>query len=284
MLIVMHVLTIVTPNPKKDFDVPIHSSCPDITIDHRVVLDDRAVNWFMDEPLSKKRMDSIRLTHQVDLFQQKENEREKKLFLADMDSTIVIGETLDDMAAKVGLGDKIAEITARAMRGEIDFEVALTERVEMLSGISTDIVAQCVAETRINMGADKLLKFLKARGIYCVLISGGFTEFTSVIADQLGFDAHFGNELIIDQGFLTGGVKRPILGKDFKKTKLDELSLSMKIVPHEVMAIGDGANDFPMLTAAGLGVAYYPKPLLKEALNNRIEYTDLSSLIYALDS
>jgi phosphoserine phosphatase len=276
----MHVLTFVTPKPQKDFDLWIKKSHPDIPIEDREVIDDRAVNWFVQEALPKDGCDAIRQEFRVDVFQQKMDQREKKLFLADMDSTIVAGETLDDMAFKAGLGDKIAAITDRAMRGELDFEQALKTRVGMLAGLSTDIIEETLNELIINSGADQLLTHLKSKEVYCVLISGGFTQFTSVVADRLGFDAHFGNELIIEDSVLTGNVKLPILDKNFKRQKLDDLAKQMDLRPHETMAIGDGANDLPMLKAAGFGVGYYPKPLLKDTLINRIEHTDLSSLIY----
>lgn len=279
----MHVLTFVTPNPQPDFDLWIKKSYPDIEIEERELIDDRAVNWFIASPLSKEICDSIRREFRVDIFQQDTGHRHKKLFLADMDSTIVTGETLDDMATKIGIGEKVTEITTRAMRGELDFEEALTKRVSLLKGQSSDIIDDLLGEIKLNTGAEKLLKHLKSNDVYCVLISGGFTQFTSAVADQLGFDAHFGNELIIDGDQFTGDVKRPILDKNFKKQKLDELSNQMHLKPHEILAVGDGANDLPMLQAAGMGIGYYPKPLLQDALINQIEYTDLSSLIYVTE-
>lgn len=278
----MQILTFVTPNPQVDFDLWIKKSYPDIMIADRHVHDERAVDWFIDVPIDKSLCDQIRREFRIDVFQQDVNERGKKLFLADMDSTIVHGETLDEMAIRAGIGDKITEITARAMRGELDFESALTERVGMLAGLPMSVLEDTLADTKINEGADQLLRHLKAQGIYCVLISGGFTQFTSHFADMLGFDAHFGNALVIKDNALTGDVERPILDKEFKQKKLVELSASIGVKPHEAMAIGDGANDLPMLQAAGMGVGYYPKPLLKDALVNRIEYTDLASLIYVL--
>lgn len=279
----MHVLTFVTLNRADDFDLPISRSYPEIKITERKILQGGiASDWFVQTPIDKIVLDDICGRFRVDIIQQEVSARSKKLFLADMDSTIVAGETLDDMAAFAGIGDKIAAITARAMCGEIDFETALYERVGMLKGLRSDIIDQTLAETRLNDGAQELLAALRRKGVYCVLVSGGFTRFTSAIAAQLGFDAHFGNDLIIENGLLTGEVGRPVLDKDFKRRKMDELCADMNITPHEVVAVGDGANDLPMLTGAGLGVGYYPKPLLRETLVNRIEYTNLSSLIYAL--
>lgn len=280
----MHVLTFVTPQPTPDFDLWIKKSYPDIQIEDRVVIESgKAVDWFIQNELSKNILDQIRIEFKVDIFQQNVNHRQKKLFLADMDSTIVSGETLDDMADLVGIGDKVAEITARAMRGELDFEEAIDERVGLLRDMPTSVIDKALDEMRLNTGAKELLSYLKSKGVYCVLISGGFTQFTSAVAHDLGFDAHFGNELIIENNILMGRVKRPILDKNFKAQKLTELSQSMNLSPHETMALGDGANDLKMLKSAGMGIGYYPKPLLQKTLINRIEYTDLSSLIYVTE-
>ncbi len=280
----MHVLTFVTSQPNVDFDLWIKKSYPDIEILDRQVLDaGKAVDWFVENSIDKSILDQIRTEFKVDIFQQDVGHRAKKLFLADMDSTIVSGETLDDMADLVGIGSKVAEITARAMRGDLDFEQAIDERVGLLYDMSTTIIDRALGEMTLNSGAKNLLSYLKSKDIYCVLISGGFTQFTSAVANNLGFDAHFGNELIVENGVLTGTVKRPILDKNFKAQKLNDLSQDMNLSLHETIAIGDGANDFKMLEGAGMGVGYYPKPLLKEKLINRIEHTDLSSLIYAIE-
>lgn len=277
----MHYLTFVTPKPQIDFDLNIQKSYPNIGIENRVVLDERAVRWHIENPLDKKVIDLIRQKFCVDVFQT--DGAPIKLFMADMDSTIVSGETLDDMADLVGIGDKVAEITARAMRGELNFESAIDERVGLLKGMSTDIIDTALSEMKINDGARELLAHLKSNNVYCVLISGGFTQFTSAVADDLGFDANFGNELIIDNNTLTGTVKRPILDKNFKLQKLKDLKSFMNLKTENIMAIGDGANDLPMLSSAGHGISYHGKPLLKDSLVNQIHYTDLSSLIYVIE-
>lgn len=280
----MHVLTFVTSQPNTDFDLWIKKSRPDITIQDRQILDKgKAVNWVIDKPQNKTILDQIRKEFKVDIFQQDINHRSKKLFMADMDSTIVSGETLDDMATLAGIGSAIASITTRAMRGDLDFEQALRERVGMLKEFPRTIIDQAIEDMKYNKGARQLLSHLKSKNIHCVLISGGFTQFTSHVANELKFDQHFGNDLIIENDCITGDVGTPILDKNFKAEKLKKLSTQMKLSSHEVIAIGDGANDLDMLQNAGMGIGYYPKPLLKDALINRIEYTDLSSLIYTIE-
>lgn len=277
----MHELIFVTPDNTKDFDLWVKKSYPDIAIIERVVLkEDKAIKWIIPSQINKNVLDKIRKEFKIDVFQKPKSNNKIKLFLADMDSTIISGESLDDMANMIGKGGEISKITARAMRGELDFEQALETRISMLKDMSDDIIKSALKEVKINKGAIELLKHLKSKDIYCVLVSGGFTQFTSFVADKLDFDAHFGNELIIENNKLTGKVKYPILDKNFKAKKLSELTQSMNISPTQTMAIGDGANDLPMLETADIGVGYYSKPILKDTLINRIEYTDLSSLIY----
>ena len=297
----MQILTFVTPQPSPDFDMWIKKSYPDILIENRVILDNRAVQWIIKKPIAKDVLDYIRKEFRVDVFQSSQGQ-DIKLFMADMDSTMISGESLDDMADMLGIGGKIATITARAMAGELDFEEALVKRVSMLRGMPATLIDQAVNAIQYNRGARELLTHLKSKNIYSVLVSGGFTQFTRAVATELGFDDHFGNELIVGAPFnkndiaflghqspiicppedmvLMGEVARPILDKNFKLKKMTELQKSMIISSENTMAIGDGANDLPMLQGAGMGIAYYGKPLLQDALINRIEYTDLSSLIY----
>ena len=190
------------------------------------------------------------------------------------------------------------------MRGELDFKAALRERVAMLKDMPASIIDQAITEMSYNSGAKTLLNHLKSKKVFCVLVSGGFTQFTSHVADDLGFDQNFGNQLLAgpksspqdlpflgqttpivsspDDFVLTGEVGDPILDKDFKLNKLQELQNDLGLSPDETMAIGDGANDLPMLTTAGIGISYYGKPILRENLINQINYTDLSSLIYLI--
>lgn len=207
--------------------------------------------------------------------------RRKKLLLADMDSTIVTTETLDELAAAAGIGEKVAEITKRAMNGELDFEGALKERVGLLEGLPAETLEQTLADTHISEGAQTLVKTMAAQGATCVLVSGGFTFFTEKIAEKVGFNYNHGNILSIANDKLTGRVHEPILGKEAKLDYLKKYTQKLGIDLADTLAIGDGANDLPMLQYAGLGVAYRPRPLLRESMNNCLFYADLTALLYA---
>lgn len=205
-----------------------------------------------------------------------------KLFLADMDSTIVTSETLDELAAKAGIKDKIAAITARAMNGELDFHAALKERVALLKGLPVAALQETLDETMICKGAKDLLGHLRNATIKCVLVSGGFTFFTSAIAAQCGFHHHHGNVLNHDDQFLDGTVSMPILDKNSKLDYLNAYAADLNIDLSETMAIGDGANDLPMLCAAGLGIGYRPKPVVADTIPNVLIYADLDKLAYII--
>jgi len=216
----------------------------------------------------------------IDVFQVPQHNRRKKLLLADMDATIVEGETLDDLAAMVGLKDKIAAITARAMRGELDFRAALTERVRMLSGLPVTALMDTLSAMKINQGAETVVRVMRAHGAQCYLVSGGFTYFTGAIAERCGFNGHHGNVLGIAGEALSGDILPPILDKDAKLAYLRQYRDALGLGADDTAAIGDGANDIPMLEEAALGVGFYPKPLVKEKIANCIIHTDLTSLLY----
>jgi len=217
---------------------------------------------------------------EVDVFLVDSAYRRKKLLLADMDATIVDGESLDDLADLAGLKDKISAITERAMRGELDFKSALIERVAMLKGLSVSDLIETRDALVINEGAIDVIRVMRKFGADCYLVSGGFSFFTENIAQKCGFNGHHGNHLEIIDGVLSGQVIPPILDKDSKLSFLSQYTQKFGLTPEETMAVGDGANDIPMLQGAGLGVGYHPKPLVKEKINNYIIHTDLTSLLY----
>jgi phosphoserine phosphatase len=208
--------------------------------------------------------------------------RRKKLFLADMDSTMIAQECLDELADYAGLKDKISAITERAMRGEITFEPALRERVALLKGLSVAKIDE-VLKTRITLtkGARALVATMRASGAYTCLVSGGFTLFTDRIAKMIGFNEVRGNRLVLDGDKLSGEVADPIFGRDAKRTTLIELRMRRGVQSHETLAAGDGANDIDMITEAGLGVAFHAKSAVATAAGARIDHGDLTALLYA---
>lgn len=217
----------------------------------------------------------------IDIFINPVDGRRKKLLLADMDSTIVTSETLDDMADFAGIKDDVAAITARAMNGEIDFHAAIKERVALLKGLPTDVLEKTLAHTQLSPGAKILVDTMKKFGATCVLVSGGFTFFTSAIAKAAGFDHHHGNTLGIIHEQLSGEVIPPILDKFAKVEFLEFYTRSLNLSAAQTMTIGDGANDLPMLKAAGLGIGYQAKPAVAAELRNLIIHGDLSAALYA---
>lgn len=207
--------------------------------------------------------------------------RRKRLLVADMDSTLIRQECIDELADHIGAGPKVAAITARAMRGEIDFEPALRERVALLAGLAETAVAEVLA-TRITPmpGGHALVATMRAHGARTLLVSGGFTVFAGPIAEALGFDVYRANTLIAANGRFTGAAAEPILGRAAKVEALRDACRAMGIEPAEAIAVGDGANDADMLQAAGLGVALHGKPLLREAADAAIDHGDLTALLY----
>ncbi|MBY0337757.1 MAG: phosphoserine phosphatase SerB [Acetobacteraceae bacterium] len=217
----------------------------------------------------------------LDLIAQPVAGRRKRLLLADMDSTIVTTETLDELAAFAGLKDRIAAITARAMNGELDFQAALRERVGMLAGLSVSALEETWATTELMPGARELVATMRADGARCVLVSGGFTFFTSRVAERVGFHDHRSNTLLVAEGKLTGKVGEPILDKDAKLSTLKEVAAGLGIPLAAAATVGDGANDLPMLQAAGLGIAFRAKPTVAAAAHHRLDHADLRGLLYA---
>lgn len=230
----------------------------------RTALQDAAKNW------------------RVDIITQDAASRRKKLIISDMDSTMIGEECIDELADMVGKKAEVSAITERAMRGELDFAAALTERVAMLKGLPVSELHRVLAERiHLSPGAKTLVATMKMHGARSVLVSGGFTFFTGAIAQQIGFDDHAGNTLEIENDTLTGRVVPPILDKFSKLQSLQHACSNFGFAATDVLALGDGANDLPMLQAAGLGVAYRAKPAVRAAANAQLNYCDLSALLYA---
>jgi phosphoserine phosphatase len=207
--------------------------------------------------------------------------RRKALLIADMDSTIVTSETLDELADFAGLKERIAAITARAMNGELDFKAALRERVGMLRGLPITALQQTWQRVQLTSGARELVATMRAHGAYAVLVSGGFTFFTSRVAALCGFDDHRSNTLLDDGTALIGKVAEPILDRDTKLATLTQLSEARGLPLSATMAVGDGANDLDMLRAAGLGVAFRAKPIVAAEARARVDHADLRALLFA---
>jgi phosphoserine phosphatase len=211
----------------------------------------------------------------------RKDHRRKKLLVADMDSTIINVECLDELADMAGLKPRIAAITERAMRGELEFEAALKERVGMLKGLKLDALERTYAErVRLNPGAKSLLATMRAHGAHTMLVSGGFGYFTRRVAEAAGFHVERGNVLLDDGAALTGEVGMPILGREAKLQALEEAVTSLGIGFADSLAVGDGANDLAMIQRAGLGVAYHAKPVVAEAAGVAINHNDLTALLY----
>ena len=206
--------------------------------------------------------------------------RRKQLLIADMDSTIITSESLDDMAEIADLAAAITPITERSMRGELDFEAALDERVALLRGQPSSLVDQALAEVELTGGAECLVRTMRAHGASCFLVSGGFTDITGPVAAMCGFDDHHANVLEAENGYLTGTVAKPVLDREAKLTFLDHYCARLWITRNDAVCVGDGANDMVMLQAAGLGVALKGKPLLREAVSTQLNHTDLLGLLY----
>jgi len=216
----------------------------------------------------------------LDLAIQPSAGRRKKLLLADMESTIIREEMLDELAEVAGIHEEVAEITALAMAGELDFEAALRERVSLLKGMPLTTLEEAAERMTLTPGARTLVATMRAHGAYCALVSGGFTCFTNLVREACGFDEDRANQLEVADGALTGEVVAPVLGRAAKLQTLEELSAAHGLVPNDACAVGDGANDLDMLGAAGLGVAFYGKPKVRAAAHFRIDHGDLTGLLF----
>jgi phosphoserine phosphatase len=218
----------------------------------------------------------------IDIVVQPQANRRKKLFLADMDSTMIGQECIDELADFAGLKAHVAAITERAMRGEIEFEPALRERVALLRGLPIGVVDEVLAQRiMLTPGGRELVKTMRAHGAYTCLVSGGFTLFTEKVAQMIGFQENRANELLVADGRLSGQVAEPILGRAAKLATLVDLRESFDVDSIDTLVVGDGANDLAMIQNAGLGVAYHAKPAVAAAAAARIDFGDLTALLYA---
>ncbi len=208
--------------------------------------------------------------------------RAKLLLVADMDSTMITVECIDELADYAGIKPQIAAVTEAAMRGELDFESALDARVALLRGLDEAVIERCLAErVTIMAGAIPLVRTMRSRGAATILVSGGFTRFAEPVAELIGFDRAIANRLEIAEGALAGTVVKPIVGSDAKERALLDAIADLRIPPEATLAVGDGANDLAMIKRAGLGVAYHAKPIVAAAAAARIDHNDLTALLYA---
>ena len=218
----------------------------------------------------------------VDVVVQQVSTRRKALFLADMDSTMIGQECIDELADFVGLKEKVSAITEQAMRGELEFESALRARVALLKDLKLEVVTQILNERiTYTAGGIELVRTMRQQGGYTALVSGGFTVFTGPVSTHIGFNEHRSNRLQLSGERLTGEVEDPILGREAKRTRLQDLRAQFNLAPHATLAVGDGANDLDMLGEAGLGIAYRAKPAVAEAAHARLDHADLTALLYA---
>lgn len=217
----------------------------------------------------------------IDLVVQRGEGRRKRLLIADMDSTMIRQECIDELADEAGVGAHVADITRRAMNGELAFEGALRERVALLKGLPEAVIARVIRD-RITLmpGGPALVATMRAQGAHAALVSGGFTAFTGAIAARLGFDENRANTLIVADGRLAGTVAEPILGREAKLQALEEIAARLGLTPEDAIAVGDGANDLPMLKRAGTGVALHAKPVVAAECDVRINHGDLTALLY----
>jgi phosphoserine phosphatase len=252
-------------NPQIAADIPFVSEAD--TQDHFRAISDRLRGALSELP--------------VDVVVQPLADRRKKLLLADMDSTMIGQECIDELAAFAGLKEHVAAITERAMRGEIEFEPALRERVALLKGLPVSVVDDVLAKhITLTPGGPELVRTMRANGAYTCLVSGGFTLFTNRVAAMIGFQENRANTLVVDDGKLTGQVVEPILGREAKLSTLIDLVESFDLDDLDSIVVGDGANDLAMIEKAGLGVAYHAKPAVAAAAGARIDHGDLTALLY----
>ena len=240
----------------------------------------QAAEVHLDSMFARKVEAALRANTRYDVASVPLENRRKRLLLADMDSTIIGEESLDELAEAFAVGKQVSLITEKAMRGELDFEQAIKARVKLLEGVQIEAAAAALNERiTVNKGAGTLVATMKAHGAHCALVTGGFDVFAGPVAEKLGFDDVFANRLQSVDGFLTGEVAEPILGRDAKTEKLRTLAAEKEMTVEDALAVGDGANDLGMISAAGLGVGYRPKPVIAEVASAVIQHGDLTALL-----
>jgi phosphoserine phosphatase len=218
----------------------------------------------------------------IDVIVQPEANRRRRLLAADMDSTMITVECIDELADYAGVKAEVAAVTERAMRGELDFEQALDARVALLKDLEESMIDRCRDErVRLTPGARTLVQTMRANGAYALLVSGGFTRFADAVAEEIGFDEAASNELVVEQGRLAGRVAKPIIGAEGKRLAMIAAADRHGVPLEATLAIGDGANDIPMIEAAGLGIAYHAKPAVAAKADARIDANDLTALLFA---
>lgn len=264
-------------------DALIRSHIPDVSV--AWLSDKQAVDIFFAKEFGAEIIKNQLLGKPIDCIIQPSESRRKKLLVADMESTIIEQEMLDELADTIGARDKVADITVRAMNGELDFGAALRERVMLLRGLPACVLDDVSRRVTLMPGAVDLLKNIKGAGAKAWLVSGGFTCFAKPVADQLGFDQVYANELIVRDGMLTGEVAEPYLDKNSKKDFLQKACAEYGLSLADTITVGDGANDIPMLAACngggGLGIAYHAKPNVRAVIPHQVNHSDLRVLTYA---
>lgn len=280
-------LTLVSPDPgalaAAEAAVDQALARADLRVKAHEPLGPGAVDIYLEGDLGAVRklaLDAL-AHHATDCAAQPVADRRKALLVADMDSTIINVECLDELADFAGVKAQVAEITERAMRGELEFEGALRERVGMLKGLGLSALQQAYDErVRLNPGARTLVRTMAANGARCLLVSGGFTFFTARVAEAAGFHDNRANTLIEADGALTGQVGEPILGREAKLAALKAEAQALGLALSKTLAIGDGANDLAMIEASGLGVAYRAKPIVAAQADAKVDHADLTALLY----
>ncbi len=250
---------------------------------HSWLSEHEAVDVFFDggNDELKDTLNEWALTQGIDIILQKVAGRRKKALLADMESTLIKEEMLEELADFVGLRAKVEEITTRAMNGELDFKAALKERLALLKDLPAVILEELCGKITVTGGAKELVATMRAHGARCIIVSGGFKVFTDYVAKQLGFDENHGNALDIQNGKISGEMLEPVLDKHSKRAILADTAKNMNISEAEIITVGDGANDVPMLLASGLGIAYHAKPAVQKQAQFNVRYANLRALLWA---